>query len=309
MPIVKRLFFTGKGGVGKSTLAATAAWQLAQLGHKVLAVSFDPAHNLGDIFGRELSHAKLAFTDRLDLQEADLEQSAEAYIDRSIGVLSDVYSYTHAFNLDLYLKVLRYSPGVEEYAALTALERIVIDDTHYDYIVFDTPPTGLTLRILALPSITVAWIERLLKLRRQILQKRGTIHKLSGKYDEEGFKLPYTERDDTVLHKLEEMLARYRTLNDLLRGGDTHIAVVFNPDYLSFRESERIVSGLQELELPLRSAYNNKVEDENEEIAQDVEKKLFSNGARSVPIQRVPLQPPQRDGAYLMPVDITAAFV
>ena len=188
---MQTIFFTGKGGVGKSTMAAAFAWQMSQKGKKILAISFDPAHNLGDIFGMTLSHKRKRFADNLYLQEADLDQAAQDYIKKNTDILTEVYSYTKAFNLDRYFKVLRHSPGVEEYAALTALDEVLRTADEYDVVVVDTPPTGLTLRIMALPRITITWIDRLRRIRRDILDKRHTVHNISGKYIEEGSKLVY----------------------------------------------------------------------------------------------------------------------
>ena len=303
---MKTLFFTGKGGVGKSTMSASAAWQLAEKGNRVLAVSFDPAHNLGDIFQVRLGHKKKQFKkSKLYLQETDLEKSAQEYLDHSMGLMQEVYSYTRAFNMDRYFKVLKYSPGVEEYAALTSMETILRkEEGNFDYIVFDTPPTGLTLRILALPAITVSWIDRLSGIRREILDKRYTVHNITGKFDEEQFKVPYREEDDPVMRKLLEMRERYQVVQELLQCEDNSIAVVFNPDTLSLRESERLFEGLLELKLPLRVVFNNKVHDGNQALADKVEKELL-HGHKSIALQRVPLLDHRPENSYIMDSDLT----
>jgi len=305
---MKTIFFTGKGGVGKSTLAATLAWQLSQAGNNVLAVSFDPAHNLGDIFGKRLSHRKKRITDTLYLQEADLDKAAGTYIEENIGILTQIYSYTRAFNLDVYFKVLRHSPGVEEYAAVTTMEQIFREERTFDYIVFDTPPTGLALRILALPNITITWVDRLRRIRRQILEKRYTIHNISGKYIEKGVRLPFEEKEDPVMQRLEILFKRYMNLYKMLKGAENTIAVVFNPDYLSLRESQRIVTGLSDLQLPLRVAFDNKFTPEQQEVACEVEQQLFP-GTDHVDVVRVPMHGYAREGAYQMSFDLTKHFV
>src|SRR6056297_779017 len=127
---MKTIFFTGKGGVGKSTLSAAAAWQLMERGNRVLAVSFDPAHNLGDIYNIKLSHKKKRFKKtNLYLQETDLDKSAQEYLSQNQSLMEEIYSYTRPFNLDKYFNVLKYSPGVEEYAALTSLEQILTKES------------------------------------------------------------------------------------------------------------------------------------------------------------------------------------
>jgi len=304
---VKSIFFVGKGGVGKSTLAATAAWQLSRAGKRVFAISFDPAHNLGDIFGLTLTDRKTSIDDHLDLAEADLDRAAEVYVQKNVDILTQMYSYTKAFNLDLYFKVLRYSPGVEEYAALTVLEEVLRTETAYDYVVFDTPPTALTLRILALPNIAVTWVDRLRRIRREILRKRHTIHNLSGKFIEEGVELPYKEEDDEVIRQLGRLFDQYVDLYARLRGSDNSIAVVFNPDYLSWRESERIIRGLADLKLPLRAAFDNKYAQEMSEVADEVESTLFGSN-RSFPVVRVPFNGLRRENAYRMEFDILGAL-
>lgn len=305
---MKTIFFTGKGGVGKSTLSSAVAYQLSEQGNRVLAVSFDPAHNLGDIFGMKLSHKKKKVGANLFLAEANLEQAAKEYVEKNTDILTQVYSYTKAFNLDLYFKVLRHAPGVEEYAAVTAMEEVFRKETDFDYIVFDTPPTALTLRILALPNITITWIDRLRRIRRDILKKRHTVHNISGKYRAEGIVLPYEESEDPVLRKLEELFSRFLNLYKALKSDNNSIAVVFNPDYLSLKESERIVVGLKDLELPLRVAYNNKYDVALEEVAQEVEESLFPK-SRSIVLTRVPQQSNNRVGSYKIPLDLTAPFV
>ena len=190
---MKTIFFTGKGGVGKSTLSAATAWQLASKGKRILAVSFDPAHNLGDIFGLKLSDSKKKFKNNLYLMEINLEKRSAKYIRDNISLLESIYSYLKPFNMDRYFQTLKYSPGIEEYASLTAMEQLIREETDFDFIVFDTPPTGLTIRILALPTVTLAWIERLKQIRKEILEKRYTIHKIQGQYSQKGTKLSYNE--------------------------------------------------------------------------------------------------------------------
>lgn len=82
-----------------------------------------------------------------------------------------------AFALDHYMDTLRYSAGIEEYAILEALCHIFKQRQEYEVIVFDTPPTALTLRVMALPSISQIWLKRLSGLREKILERRRAILK------------------------------------------------------------------------------------------------------------------------------------
>jgi len=270
---MKILFYTGKGGVGKSTMAASAAWQLSQKS-RVLIVSLDPAHNLGDIFCVSLNGREKRMNDRLLLREVDLHKLSRDYLEREIGVLTRTYSYLQALNLDRYFSVLKYSPGIEEYALLTSIEQTIRREKDFDFIIFDTPPTGLTLRFLALPQITITWIDRLAQIRRQILDKRHTIQKIRGPASEEEkkqeVKLAFDEKDDAVLKRLMSLKQNYESLTGILQGPDCGVVLVFNPDMLSLRESERLVEGLRDINLPLRLLIQNKVTEENRSIAGQV---------------------------------------
>jgi arsenite-transporting ATPase len=175
-------------------------------------------------------------------------------------------------NLDRYFSVLKYSPGIEEYALLTSIEETIRKDgANFDTVIFDTPPTGLTLRFLALPQITIAWIDRLAGIRRQILDKRHTIRKIRGPATEEEKqreeKLAYDEKDDAVLQRLMSLKTNYESLTGILQGPDCGVVLVFNPDMLSLRESARLVEGLRDINLPLRLLIQNKVTGENLAVA------------------------------------------
>jgi arsenite-transporting ATPase len=291
---MKILFFTGKGGVGKSTMSAASAWQLSQ-NHRVLIVSLDPAHNLGDVFGVVLNHKKQRFTDSLYLKEVNLQKLCREYLQREIRVFTDTYRYLQTINLDSYFSVLKYSPGIEEYALLTSIEETVRSEKDIDYIVFDTPPTGLTLRFLALPWITVTWIDRLIQIRREILKKRHTIYRIRGLLDDKETILSYDENDDDILKRLKSLKGNYEVLSSILQGKDCGIVLVYNPDTLSLRESKRLIDGLQDLKLPLRLLINNKIQIKYTAMADHVDS-VIKTLAPEVPIQRVAFSEGLLDG-------------
>ncbi len=308
---MKILFFTGKGGVGKSTMSAAAAWQLSQK-KRVLIVSLDPAHNLGDIFGVAIGDKKMPFTKNLSLKEVDLRKLSREYLKREINVLTDTYRYLQTLNLDNYFSVLKYSPGIEEYALLTSIEKTIREEKDFDFIIFDTPPTGLTLRFLALPSITITWIDRLIQIRRTILEKRHTIHRLRGTLDDAETILDYREEDDDVLKRLKRLNDNYQSLNRILQGEDSTVALVYNPDILSLRESGRLIEGLQDLKLPLRMLINNKVTGNNETMSDYVDERM-GQMAPGIAIKRISLSKVLLDGTenklYDIEEDIASAFL
>jgi arsenite/tail-anchored protein-transporting ATPase len=282
---MKILFFTGKGGVGKSTMSAASAWQLSRK-YRVLIVSLDPAHNLGDVFGVVLNHKKQRFSDSLYLKEVNLKKLCREYLQREIRVFTDSYRYLQTINLDSYFSVLKYSPGIEEYALLTSIEETIRSERDFDYIVFDTPPTGLTLRFLALPWITMTWIDRLMQIRRDILDKRHTIYRIRGILDDKETILSYDENDDDILKRLKTLKENYQALSSVIQGKDCGIVLVYNPDTLSLKESKRLIDGLYELKLPLRLLINNKIQKKYTAMADHVDS-VIQSFAPTIPIQRV----------------------
>jgi arsenite-transporting ATPase len=304
------VFFTGKGGVGKSTMSAASAWQLSQ-SHRVLIVSLDPAHNLGDIFGVVLNHKTHRFTDSLYLKEINLQKLCREYLQRETRVLTDTYRYLQTINLDHYFSVLKYSPGIEEYALLTSIEETLRSENDFDYIIFDTPPTGLTLRFLALPRITVTWIDRLMLIRRDILEKRHTIYRIRGILDDKETILSYDEHDDDILKRLKTLKENYQALSSRLQGDDCGMVLVYNPDTLSLKESKRLIDGFQDLKLPLRLLINNKIQIKLKAMADHVDSEMQAL-APEVPIQRVAFSESLLDGQnstlYDIPETILSPF-
>lgn len=149
------IFFTGKGGVGKTSTACATAVTLADAGKKVLLVSTDPASNLQDIFERPLSSEGLAITDVPGLVVANLDPIEAAYIYKE-KVVSPYRGKLPESVIKSMEEQLSGSCTVE-IAAFNAFSELMTDVAiaeKYDHIVFDTAPTGHTLRMLQLPS---AW--------------------------------------------------------------------------------------------------------------------------------------------------------
>ena len=275
--------------MGKSTLSSAAACQLSRK-YKVLLVSLDPAHNLGDIFNVPLGDKKKHFGDNLQLKEIDLEKRKRDYLRSQTEALSGTYGYLQALNLDSHFSVLQYSPGIEEHVLLASIEETLRGEDDMDYVIFDTAPTGLTLRFLALPAITVTWIERLMDIRRQILRKRYTIRKIRGAREEDTV-LKHDERDDALFIRLEAMRENFEALSCTLKGESCSFIVVFNPDVLSYRESGRLINGLRDLRLPVRLLIDNKVTQDKEESASRIEADIRKLAGGGIPLARVRLRP------------------
>ncbi len=262
-------FFLGKGGVGKTTSAAAYSVNKALQGKRVLVVSLDPAHNLGDVFDTELGDDPVKLMDNLVAIEVDYDKMIKKHLKELTEKIKDIYGYLKIFNLDKYVDVLKHSPGVEEQASLEKIIEIVrkygVGDKAFDIIVFDTPPTGLTLRIMALPTISLIWIERLIKLRLAILERRKTISSITGEQFEieiagRKFKVPISVKEDPIFKELMKLKDEYNWINKRLTDPNTTAAImVINPETLPVLEAYRAVNFLKKINVPVTHLIVNKV--------------------------------------------------
>jgi len=200
-------FFLGKGGTGKTTISGSFSVGLSYYNKNknFLIASLDPAHNLGDAFDIELSNNIKKLTENLSAVEVDLEKMIKEYLNDLSKNLRNTYKYLTSFNLDRYFDVLRYSPGIEEYAILESIKKF-LEMNEFNTLIFDTPPTGITTRVLALPKLTLIWTERLMNIREKILDKRKMVENVKGKTEaiigDEVITLTADEKEDQIMVEL-----------------------------------------------------------------------------------------------------------
>ena len=154
------LFFTGKGGVGKTSLACATAMQLAAQGRRVLLVSTDPASNVGQVFGLAIGNQVTAIPEvpRLWALEIDPQAAAQAYRDRLVGPVRGVLPDDVVKGIEEQLS----GACTTEIAAFDEFTALLTDDSldaRYEHIIFDTAPTGHTIRLLQLPGAWSGFLE------------------------------------------------------------------------------------------------------------------------------------------------------
>ena len=249
------LLFVGKGGVGKSTSSSLFALKLARAGKRVLLNSIDPAHNLHDIYQTALGPKPKTIVPGLEVMETNLDQWVKKYLKDTERNFRSVYRYQESFNLHRYFRTLKYAPGLEEYAVLLALVDCLRRFADRDYVIFDTPPTALTLKFLALPDVSLLWLSELSQFRQLILDKQQIITRIRRENGKAG-----RERDP-ILGKIADMVDLYRGMSELLKNpGTTSTFLVLNPDELSLAESRLIWEEMSNLKMRIPYLILNKAD-------------------------------------------------
>jgi len=249
-------FHAGKGGVGKSTTSTLSALHLAGTGRKTLLVSLDPAHNQEDIFDLPLNGKPKQTAPNLHVAQADIDRWVKTYLKGIEDQIRTSYTYQSAFNLGKHLNVIKHSPGIEEYALLLAFQHYRSQYPDAEVVVFDMPPTALATKFFNLPALSLVWLEQLLALRREILDKKEIITKIKlGKKHIECDKI--TSRLCKQQSFFTELKAIFTDQNRC------SINLVVNPDRLSFAEAERIEKILEEMGIQLAGILINKVTEQH----------------------------------------------
>ncbi len=247
----KILFFMGKGGTGKSTVSAILGLILASKGKKVMVVSLDSAHNLSDIYRKQLAHKPREIAPLLYAGEIDQEKMIQKYLKDVQNSLKRRYSYLTAFNIENYFDILKYSPGLEEYALMLAFNKIIEKFDDFHYFIFDMPPTALSLKFFNLPFLSGKWIEHLENLRCEINKKKEIISrvKFAGKEYER----------DKILSKIRELKDQYQSIGKIFQNSDrTGVFTVINYDSLAVSETERIFESLGKIKIPMKKIIWNR---------------------------------------------------
>ncbi len=229
------LLFTGKGGVGKSTIAAGTAALAAGRGLRTLVLSTDAAHSLADAYGvpPDLGAAEpVALGEHLSVQQVDAQLRFEqswADIQRYLLSVLD------AVGMDpVAAEEMTVIPGAEEVLALLELRRHARSG-EWDVIVVDCAPTGETLRLLALPEALGWYMERLLPIQRRLVKAlRPVLHRTAG------VPMPGDGVFDAVTRLHDEL----DEVHDLLAGPEASIRLVLTPERMVLAEARRAYTSL-----------------------------------------------------------------
>jgi arsenite-transporting ATPase len=222
------LLYTGKGGVGKTSVAAATALICAERGYRTMVLSTDIAHSLGDAFGRELGAEPVEVAPNLWGQESDVFFNVERYWGRIQEYAASVLRWR---GLDEVLaEEMTVLPGMDEVGSLLWIAEHH-DSGAYDVIVVDAAPTGETLRLLSLPEAVKWWMDKVEPIGRRISHLTGPmIHRLIG--------IPMPS--DEVFDAGEELFRKLEHMRVLLADATkTSVRVVLTLEQVVIKEAQR----------------------------------------------------------------------
>ncbi|MWV54066.1 arsenic-transporting ATPase [Chlorobium phaeovibrioides] len=249
---MRNIIFTGKGGVGKTSVAAATALKAADLGFKTLIMSTDPAHSLGDSLDVQLGPSPVKITENLWGQEVSVFGDLNLNWD---VVREHFASLMESRGIEgVYAEEMGVLPGMEELFSLSYIKRYNEEQADFDLLVVDCAPTGETLRLLSLPE-TFGWFIKLIRNVEKYMVK-PVIRPLSKKIKKiDDFVAP-----EEVYEKVDNLFSSTEGIIDLLADGSkSTVRLVMNPEKMVIKESMRALTYLNLYGITVDSITINRV--------------------------------------------------
>ena len=247
------VFFGGKGGVGKTTVSSAYAHRCATAGLETLLVSTDPAHSTADVFDQTFSDEPTPVDgyDSLSVLEIDPEEAVDEHLMNIKRAMGDQVSPSIVNELDRQIELAHQTPGAQEAALFDRFIDVMRSADEYDRVVFDTSPTGGTLRLLSLPEYLGGWIDRLLRKREESIElfERAALGDREPRRSSVG---------DPIVARLRERKENFEFAGETLRE-EASFYLVCNPDQLSIRETERAIEALTAQRLAVEGLVMNRL--------------------------------------------------
>ncbi|MFN3614277.1 MAG: ArsA family ATPase [Rubrimonas sp.] len=266
------VFVGGKGGVGKTTTAAALALLAARRGRRCLVVSTDPAHSLGDAFARPVGARVTAVAPGVEALELDPDALAAAHVAAVTARMKDFAAPEMHRELERQMEMAALSPGAAEAALLERIAALMVETAQdYDLLIFDTAPTGHTLRLLTLPEAMAAWTDGLLSHTRRSQELGAVLRHLGPRGARAETPTPF---DDPVADPFAGMEARTRRVAETLTArrrlfhrarraltdrGATKLLFVLTPEKLPILETARSVEALRRFDMEVAGLVVNRV--------------------------------------------------
>lgn len=242
------LLYTGKGGVGKTSIAAATACKIAESGKRVLIMSTDQAHSLGDSFDRKLGNEPLEITEHLYAMEID----AVAESEHAWGNIKDYLKklLTSRSGESIEAEELLVFPGFEELFSLFKILDIY-EAQNYDVLIVDCAPTGETISLLKFPEMFGDLLEKIMPMKRKAL-------KVAGPLVEKTMKIPMPK--GTLFDEVEILCSKIEQLQDLMSDKDVlSLRIVTTPEKIVVKEAKRNFAYLHMYDYNVDAIIVNKV--------------------------------------------------
>lgn len=228
------LLFSGKGGVGKTSLAAATGVRLSELGYRTLVMSVDPAHSLGDSFdiGSDLFHGRTADPFAIDERLAIQEVSIQAEIKRHWAeIASYIVGLLRTTGVgDIQAQELAILPGMEELSALMYVNQYRREQ-RYDVVVLDCAPTAESIRFISMPTTLDWYMKHIFSIQRSFLKAvRPLAKRLT----------PVELPPDSYFGNIKDLFSRIQGIEDAMQDpAVTSVRLVTNPEQMVLRETQR----------------------------------------------------------------------
>lgn len=220
------ILFTGKGGVGKTTIAAATAIKAAADGYRTLVISTDPAHSLSDALDQSLAPEPVEVAPNLFAQELDVYYSMQKYWKNIRELMLTVFRWQGLEHV--LAEEMSALPGMEEASAFLWIEKYYTENA-YDLIVIDSAPTGETLTLLTLPQVTKWWVTKALPLQKFAIKNIGRVARVTTG-------IPV----DKGYAELENIFDKLERIQKIFADPDIcSIRLVVNPEKMVLNESKR----------------------------------------------------------------------
>jgi len=247
------IIFTGKGGVGKTSIAAAHALKGAREGKKTLIVSTDMAHNLSDLFDKQLKGEPVEVTDNLYALEIDPNHEME----RHAGTISNAFKNMFPKKAEESAQTMEdivVFPGIDELFSLIKIQELY-DSKQYDLIIVDCAPTGETLSLLKFPELFSWYMEKLFPIGKVALKVLRPLSKLAFKVE-----MP----DKEAVSDIEKLYVKLGSLQTLLKDREIcSIRLVTIPEKMVVEETKRSYMYLNLYNFNVDGLYINRIIPEN----------------------------------------------
>src|SRR2546422_1061771 len=228
------LLFSGKGGVGKTSLAATTGLHLSRLGYRTLVMSVDPAHSLADAFDLETSlfqdktNDPLPIDGKLSIHEVNIQKEIKRHWSEISSYVISVLRTTGIS--DVEAEELAILPGMEELSAMMYVNQFRRENT-YDCIVLDCAPTAESMRFVSMPTTLEWYMKHIFPFQRNIIKAvRPIANRVS----------PVELPTDSYFANIKNLFGRLEGIDELLEDPKvTSVRLVTNPEKMVLRETQR----------------------------------------------------------------------